>query len=352
MSHPSIKVVDCATAEEFIDAISPVGPRFGGFGADDWLFRGQDRDVYPLVPSALRVTRPLEKVMGSSIQVNSEQIFAEQKTLRDFFELADRRGLTMPDDSQALRAAIERYCSADYSEKEVTTGEHWPPLDLLSLIGLAQHYGVPTRLLDWTYNPFVAAFFAALGAWKHWNREAEMEKERDRARQEMATSAGMPDLYVKPGPDVVFPPADEKLVVWALSAVSYRMRRSWHGRGRVELVTVPYASNPNIRAQQGLFTVHRPEKIDPFGDVDRRPLDEILCEDLAPVAKFKGKDMTLMMRITMPTSRVPRLFFLLEKLGINESAIYPGLEGVARTLIDQPFRKMHGVYGILGKPTT
>ena len=33
-------------------------------------------------------------------------------------------------------------------------------METLDYVACAQHYGIPTRLIDWTYNPFTALYFA------------------------------------------------------------------------------------------------------------------------------------------------------------------------------------------------
>jgi hypothetical protein len=58
---------------------------------------------------------------------NAEQIDAEYHTLRLFFERSDAAGLSLPEDSQALRALLfEGRHNPDF----------WPPDQLLSLLAL------------------------------------------------------------------------------------------------------------------------------------------------------------------------------------------------------------------------
>jgi hypothetical protein len=97
-----------------------------------FCFRGQSDPIWTLKPSILRLwdedTWPPAKV---ALQIEATMI--EQFR----FQVGKR---------------IESLCNPD---------EH-------SIRGLMQHYRAPTRLLDWTLSPYVAAYFAVEN---HWDRD-------------------------------------------------------------------------------------------------------------------------------------------------------------------------------------
>lgn len=188
---------------------------------------------FPLVPAALRPSTRKElwrlSRLPSQYQTDERetyQVRAELLLLRHFFEYADRCGLPVPEDRQTIRKPFQHVSGhGDAFDQFVRRPRTWIPDELLSLAGLAQHYGLPTRLLDWTRDHCVAAYFAA-----------------------KASLIGRKDN----------PQADQCLVVWAMKeAAVYRGQSRFDDpKSRpLKIVTSPAALNPNLRAQQGLFTM-------------------------------------------------------------------------------------------------
>ena len=80
------------------------------------------------------------------------------------FELKPRIGW-LPLRPKAKREKVEKRLLGIFKERALLYLD-FIPRDDWDWLALASHHGVPTRLLDWSWNPLIAAYFAVREEWK------------------------------------------------------------------------------------------------------------------------------------------------------------------------------------------
>jgi len=192
-----------------------------------FIFRGTYGD-YELIPSVLR-----EKYSGN-LSSYYELIELEKKYLSKFLNFSNYNGLKIPNDVNKNR----------YNDIMRIESSVWIPDELEELAALAQHYGLPTRLLYWSFDINVALYFASIEAIKDKSEDKDMKK----------------------------------IVIWALNNKLLEGYKDTQKEPSLGFVVPSYYNNPNLNAQKGVLTVwkRRKNEAELSKRIERIPLNELI----------------------------------------------------------------------------
>lgn len=294
----------------FLDAIQPYRRRWcdDELHVCDWVFRGQGNAAWTLTPSAWRSsTRASPRILCTSSPLvrdyakamlkqfnkyktnptRQEHFYelalntkAEIQAIEEFASLVDELGFPVPSQSSTH---VQQWAEAYNVGERSLIGEIKP-----ELVALAQHHGIPTRLLDFTRRSLVAAFFAC----EQWMQFA-----------------------------------DEKPAAMAVWAINLReLSREFC---RVQPIRVPRYQMSYLHAQDALFLLDT-EAADKFLESGKwRPLEEALFES---ANTREDAPACLVRKLSLAASEVPKLMKCLRQMQISRAHMMPTLDNVTETL--------------------
>lgn len=176
---------------------------------------------------------------------------------------------------------------------------------IVEWLALMQHHGAPTRLLDFTYSVYVAAYFATEEAEQEcaiwavdapWLLARAMEVLSANGKKKETTDR----MFNR------FQEGDEEVAAELFFSGPY-VRAAWSINA--------FRLNERLRIQQGAFLIS--------GDVSRS-----FVENLETIPEERDR----FLKIVIPVGLIPEARKHLFSMSISRTSLFPGLDGYAQSL--------------------
>lgn len=308
----------------FID-FSPIGKY--SFLFERYIFRGERTEKFnKLLSTSLREDEwsinnlyGYAQLSGMNIlhpQHKFESFYqsAELNILMNFYKAANDKGLDLPDVSFFRKHSLEMFLSVDILKYEI--GDIWLPNDFLELAALAQHYGLPTRLIDWSKDIYTSLYFASSGA---------LHSQDD----------------------------SQYFILYALDYFTIEYLKNTVDRIPLRLVVPEQSKNPNLNYQKGVLsaweyrtvymtdlmrTIDNPQGLK-MPLVSYKSLDVLIQEYVDEKNISWGgvgveEQEPLIYKFYIPINMATRIYDYLLKIGYGADRLFTGFEGISTMLKD------------------
>jgi hypothetical protein len=281
----------------------------------EFIFRGQRDADWEIIPTAFRKKSKLFYESGFFLpeigeRSNRIQIYAEFHTLETFCNELNINGFHIPnEDTLNLDGNIPGH--NEFTSKIGRCEGVWPPKKYHSILGVAQHYGVPTRFVDWSYDPFVAAYFAAIDS---------VKSQHTGFLSVFAANTFLSNIRQFGFEHQFFEEENEEGIISVPRFLNY-------GKKIYQQVKAPSFFNANLKAQKGLFIV--------YVDLEFRANDIFIPYSFEQYLQdSKDENNNASYKYIICASKAEELLFLLNKRFYNSGSLFPNIEGCVRSIFE------------------